>query len=271
MIKKLTNIELKELLINRDQRKYISILNCLNNVGNPNLAINNMYGYSINNDLLIVSMLCFNGCELYFEISDFDNIEVFYNEVKNYIDESNEILFSSDSMDIFNNKDFIRIFGKHDVKRVEQYGRFAPIKTYERDGNVRILTIEDENKILSFSEPFQKYRDNLRNAYETYIKTHDENYKMYGYINNEKDILGYLIANTFDGLYWDIAYIYVLENARGKGIAKKLATFYADDIVTAGRFASYGTPENEISKKVAVSSGFDMFESMYLTKWIPNK
>lgn len=64
--------------------------------------------------------------------------------------------------------------------------------------------------------------------------------------------MGYLIVDTFDGYYWDISYIYVSENSRGKGIAKKLAAFYANDMIENGYFASYGVPENEDSKKVAV-------------------
>ncbi len=34
-----------------------------------------------------------------------------------------------------------------------------------------------------------------------------------------------------------------------------------------GGFASYGTPANEASKKVAIACGFERFETQYLTKW----
>ena len=270
MVKKLTKIELNELLTKRHERKYTYDLNILCNVGNPDLAVTEMYGYSIDNDIMIVSMYWFGGCQLYFEISDFNNLQYFYAEVEKKMTESKEILLLSDSETLFDNPEFQRLFGKHDVTMSEQYGMFNLEKTCKRDEQIRILTVEDENIILSFVEPFQQYHDNLRNAYETRIKTFDKNYLIYSYIENGTDILGYLIANTLNGEYWDIAYIYVTENARGKGIAKKLASYYADDITAKGGFASYGTPENIISKQVALSAGFDAFVRCYSTQWIPN-
>jgi Acetyltransferase (GNAT) family. len=268
MDKKLTKFELKDLLTKRNDRKYTYDLNILCNVGNPDLAVTDMYSYSIDNDIVIVSMYWFGGCQLYFEISDFNNLKYFYAEVEKSMNDAKEILLSSDSETLFDNPEFKRLFGEHDIKMSEQYGMFNLEKAHKSDEQIRILTVEDENIILSFAEPFQQYHDNLRNAYETRIKTFDKNYLIYSYIENGTDILGYLIANTLNGEYWDIAYIYVAENARGKGIAKKLASYYANDIITKGSFASYGTPENVISKKVAVSAGFEMFVSTYSTQWI---
>ena len=271
MVDKLTKFELKELLTKRHDRKYTYDLNILCNVGNPDLAVTDMYGYSVDNDIVIVSMYWFGGCQLYFEVSDFDNLKYFYAEVEKSINEAKEILLSSDSENLFDNPEFQRLFGKHDVNMSEQYGMFDLKKAHKRDAQIRILTVEDESIILSFSEPFQQYHDNLRNAYETRIKTFDKNYLIYSYIENGTDILGYLIANTLNGEYWDIAYIYVAVNARGKGIAKKLVSYYAEDITAKGRFASYGTPENMISKKVAISAGFEMFVRNYSTQWISNQ
>lgn len=271
MFKMLIKNELKELLIHRHPRKYLSVLNNLRNIGNPNLAITDMYGYCIDDDIAIISKYCFDGYQLYFEISDFNNVALFFNEVKNTMNESKEILLSSDSMDVFHNPEFKKVFGEHDIILSEQYGMFDLSKVCDIDNSMRCLTIEDKDLILSFPEPYRKYHNNLRNTYETQIKTQNPNYKVYAYINDETKILGYLIANTFDFQYWDINYIFVSEDARGKGIAKKLASYYANDITKCGHFASYGTPENEISKKVAISSGFEMFEKQYLTQWVSNK
>ena len=227
-----------------------------------------MFGYSVNNDIAIISVFCFDGCKIYFEISDFNNLHHIYKGIEGTIRKHNEILLSSDSEALFQNSEFIKLFGKHDTQKSEQYGMFNIDKNNKIDKRIRKLTIEDEKLVLSFSEPIMKYHDNLRNTYETRIKTLDRKYLIYGYIDKHLGILGYLIANTLDGQYWDIAYIYVAENARGQGIAKKLAIFYANDISSKGYFASYGTPENEISKHVAVSAGFDMFLREYLTQWI---
>ena len=271
MVKRLTKNELEEVLLHRHARKYLSVLNNLRNVDNPNLAFTDIYGYIADHDLAILSKYSFGGCQLYFEISDFDNVELFFNEVKDTMNASKEILLSSDSMDVFQNPIFRKVFGDQNVTQSEQYGMFDLSKACDIDNSVRCLTVEDEDLILSFPEPYLKYHDNLKNAYETRIKAQNQNCKVYAYIENGAKILGYLIADTFDGQYWDISYIYVSEDARGKGIAKKLAGYYANDITKGRHFASYGTPENEISKKVAVSSGFEMFERVYFTNWLPNK
>ena len=59
MTKKLTGNELAELLIRRNESKYRYELYILKNVGNPDLAITEMWGYSIDNDIVIVSPLPF--------------------------------------------------------------------------------------------------------------------------------------------------------------------------------------------------------------------
>ena len=268
MIKKLTKNELSDLLISRDKTKYLYELNVLHNTGNPNLAVTEMYGYSIGNDIVTVNVYCFDGYSVYFEVSDFNNLQYIHDEIENDMKKYKEILLISDSEQLFQNPVFIRLFGKHDFIESEMYGMLHFENNGKIDEHVRILTTEDKELICSFTEPKIKYHENLRNAYETYIKNFDKNYVVYGYIDNQKEILGYLISNTYDRKYWDIAYIYVAEKARGNGIAKKLAEFYVSDVISKGGFASYGTPENQISKKVAISSGFELFSKTYLTEWM---
>ena len=243
IIRKLTKMELSDLLTKRDKNKYIYELNLLRNIGNPNLAVTDMWGYSMDNDIVIVSIYWFNGCGVYFEISDYDHLQPIFNEMESTIKGHKELLLQSDSKELFQNPEFIKRFGKHDIKIQEQYGMLNPEKTGKSDEKIRKLTIEDEAIIVAFQEPQIPYHQNLRNAYETQIKTHDKNCAVYGYIDHQAGILGYLIANTFDGQYWDISYIYVAKTARRRGIAKKLACFYAIDMSAKGFFASYGTPE----------------------------
>ena len=271
MIRRLTKNELIDLLTKRDQNKYIYELNLLHNTGNPNLAVTDMWGYSMDDDVAVVSVYWFDGCGVYFEISDFSHLQPLFNEIESTVKEHKELLLQSDSKELFQNPEFIKRFGKHDVQMQEQYGMFHPEKAGECDEHIRKLTVDDEAMIATFQEPHIPYRQNLRNAYETQIKTHDKNCAVYGYIDHQTGILGYLIANTFDGQYWDISYIYVAKTARRRGIAKKLACFYAIDMSAKDFFASYGTPENEISKQVAISSGFERFSRTYLTQWIPTE
>ena len=182
---------------------------------------------------------------------------------------SDSVMLSSDDENLFDDIEFIKLFGRHSVWKTEQYGMFGFEKDHIQDTHIRILTSEDEGRINSFREPFVRYRNNLKNAYETCIKLKNEDCKIFGYIDDSGNILGYLIADTADGEYWDIDYVYVSENARRKGIAKKLAVHYAAEIISGGGFPSYGTPENAASEKVALSAGFELFERRYNTSWVP--
>ena len=122
MIKKLTKNELSDLLISRDTTKYLYELNVLHNTGNPNLAVTEMYGYSIGNDIVIVNVYCFDGYSVYFEVSDFNNLKYIHDEIENDMKKYKEILLISDSEQLFQNPVFIRLFGKHDFIESEMYG-----------------------------------------------------------------------------------------------------------------------------------------------------
>ena len=100
MIKKLTKSELSVLLTQRNKTKYIYDLNVLHNVGNPNLAVTDMYGYCVDNDIIIVSIYCFNGCEVYFEISDFNNLQYIYEEIESTVMKYNEVLVPTSKLKV---------------------------------------------------------------------------------------------------------------------------------------------------------------------------
>ncbi len=179
------------------------------------------------------------------------------------------MLFSSPTDAIFYSPACIELFGEYEWTYTEQYGMFhlpADSSVLQHDAVIRLLTVYDEDKVLAFDEPYIPYHNNLRNTFESCIRTGDKSYVVYVYMD-DVDILGYLIANTLNGSYWDINYIYVSEKARGNGVAKHLAHFYAKATQDAGGFASYGTPENEASKKVALACGFERFETKYLAMW----
>ena len=82
---KLTREDLIVLLTERNETKYAAALNELRNIGNLNLAVTKMYGYSVGDDLVIVYHYCFDGCHFYFEISDFNNLIYFYKCKRDFI------------------------------------------------------------------------------------------------------------------------------------------------------------------------------------------
>ncbi len=271
MIEKLTGGELERTLLARDPKKYIFKLYELRNVGDPRLAVTGRYGYKIGNDIVIVSLYWFGGCHIYFEVSDTDNLRKIYDAVFDEMSGGKEYVLSSDDEKLFSESKFVSLFGKHDISHYEQYGMFSTPKKREYKYAVRQLTENDEAAVLVFEEPHTDFRDNLRNAYETRVKTGGVNCRVYGCFDGAGAILGYLITDTFDGDFWDISYVYTSEHMRGQGIATELASFYACDICGEGKFASYGTPENESSKHAAIKAGFEMFESEYKTSWTPTE
>ncbi len=267
-MKEITNsTELKALLSARDPRRYVSTVNTINLIGNPWILQTEIKGYVSGNDLMLVEKTCLDGIGLYFEVSDKENIGLFYDAVQEQLSAAKMRMFSSDSPDIFENPVFIRKFGKHPFDMKVQYGMFSACERPEGVCNIRRLTSDDEAVICAFQEPIYSYRNNLRNAVDKQIKTDDKKARVYGYFCNG-EILGYLIAFTFGNGYWDIDYLHVSEKARRKGIGKQLARYYASDIMENGGFACYGTPVNEASKRLAEAAGFVEFERLYFTNWV---
>ena len=260
--------ELDKFLSERSGTRYLSVLNNLRNIGSRRLAVTDMRGLSIGSDLAVVTTYNFGGCDLYLEVSDADNLPEFHAALIGTLRGAKEYMLSSDRRELFDDPGFVGLFGSHEVAEYEQYGMLKPCKAIGC-GHIRRLTVGDEELILAVAEPTAKYRMNLKRADEIFIKPDNPLCAVYGYLG-DGGISGYLIADSFDGGYWDIAYVYVSESERGRGIATSLAAYYANDIASAGGFASYGTPENEMSKRAAIKAGFECFERRWCTSWIKN-
>lgn len=271
MIKKLTTEQLENLFQTRDPRKYTYFLNTLRNVGNPMLAVTMMEGYILDDDLLVILSYFFDGCEFYFEVSDENNLQEFYPIIKEKVLNTDEYLFSSDNEELYKSSTFISLFGEHSAELNEQYGFFKKLAPVPNADCIRLVDISDGEAVCNYVEPYYKWTDNLRNAYEAYIKNGNQNknqkYKVYGYFSESNEILGYLISNTFDDKYWDIAHIHVTESARRQGIGTALAKYYAYDITSQLKFASYGHAANEASVNTALAAGFERFSALYKTSW----
>ncbi len=263
MVQKLS---VKDILIlfQKEPYKNTYAINVLSNIGNPHLAVTSATGFSIGNDLIVAYGYCFDGVQIHMEIEDASHLYEFHTVIEPFIHNFKEVMFSSPTDTIFHSPAFIELFGEHELTYNEQYGMFqdrTDINILKDGAVIRLLTAEDEAKVMAFDEP------NLRDIYGHCIRTNEKSYALYAYFDDNSAILGYLIANTLNGSYWDIYNIYVSEKERGKGIAKSLARYYVKAIHDIGGFASYGTPANEASKKVAIACGFERFETQYLIKW----
>ena len=269
MFIKIDNDKLEKLLTERHPRAYIADLNNFRNLGNPMLAVRHMEGYlSEDGDLILISWLFFDGCQMYLEIKNEDNIDAAYELFCDWLRDAKEYRFCTDSPELFLNPRFISLFGKHEYEPSEQYGMFKAVSAPEADTHIRIVGIDDGTAVDAFDEDGDKYTAELKSLYECTIKQPDPHSITYAYFDDDGSIAGYVGTNTFDDVYWDIANIYVRRDRRGHGIATALAKYYAYDVTSRGKFASYGTPVNESSKHVAKSAGFEQFQLRYGTTWI---
>lgn len=267
-MEKLYGTKLDEFLGKRNAREYTHMLHVLRSLGNADLAVTDMYAFAAEQDLVIVFKYLFNGTHFYFEITDGAHLEEAERLVRREMHGAAEYMLSSNREALFSEEAFLKRFGKHQVSPCEMYAMFHPLRTDESDEHIRLLLPEDEALVQTFSEQRKECAADLCSTFEAKTKQQNQNYRIYGYIEG-KALLGYIICNTYEGLYWDIANIYVCEEARGQGIAKKLAAHYAADTAERGGFASYGSPVNEASKKVALACGFERYECIYMSDWSP--
>ena len=74
----LTREDLIVLLTERNETKYAAALNELRNIGNSNLAVTKMYGYSVGDDLVIVYHYCFDAVS-------YTHLDVYKRQAKDYL------------------------------------------------------------------------------------------------------------------------------------------------------------------------------------------
>lgn len=272
MFFKIDSDKLEKILSERDPRAYISDLNNYRNLGNPLLAVRRMEGYlSEDGDLILFSWLFFDGCGMYLEVKNDDNMAAAYDLFREWSHDAKEYRFSTNSPDLFLNPCFSSLFGKYEYTRSEQYGMFGDVDIKEPDSHIRVIGIDDAAAVGAFDEEEKEYTADLKNLFEFTVRQPDPNSKTYAYFDDDGSIAGYLGTNTFDDRYWDIANIYVRRERRGRGIATAMAKHFAHDVISRGKFASYGTAVNESSKHVATASGFELFELRYGTTWLEKK
>lgn len=264
--------EMIEILEKKNKYQYAFEINDMQNIGSPHLALKAVTNYIFGNsdDLIIVHHMVFNGNAYYAELSRDENIEKFcelINSQKNSIKGYN---ISSDSEELFLNRIFIKNFGTLKYKKHEMFGikNISDIPKIDLGiTEIRELDESDEDTAMSFEEEKAEFRSNLQMGFKHYVKQKDDVGIIYGAFENGV-LCGYLSVATFDDKIWDIDYIYVHEKHRGKGIAKKLANYYALAITAQGMIANYGGADNEMSKSVALSSGFDLYCVRYFCSWI---
>lgn len=256
--------EMEDFLIKRNPRQYLSFLNNWKNAGHPRLAVRYMEGYRAGEDLILLCHMVFQGDVLYFEIAEEPHFAALYERYLKRKEVSTEFLLSSDNGEVFRSEGFRACFGDLAAEPSEQYAMFRD-SVEEPDSHIRLLDDRDAETAASFpDDPHYPY---LGETFGYYLSSDRRNDRFYGYFDHGA-LLGYLHANTFDGCYWDVGYLYTASAARRRGIAVRLSKAYAFDTVRQGGFASYGTPVTEGSRRTALGAGFERFEKTWSTVWL---
>lgn len=131
---------------------------------------------------------------------------------------------------------------------------FANNVQVDTPADVRLLTASDKDVFTAFSDEKIKNRPPLSVLFDVFVN------KNQGYIlaafEGEK-IIGYLAFCTVSDTVYDVDYIYVLPEKRGKGIGKKLASAYVSYAKENKRQAYWSNAQNEASEKTAKGCGFE--------------
>lgn len=268
-MKKVTNGEMIKFLSASD-KKYLYLINGIKKSELPIAAFKSECFIFENSDDFVLVFDFFDNSSIYNTIlSDDSHIEEFYNIVMNKSGKEHYIY--TQNKDLFNKEKFINLFGKFECSDIGSSNYIAfkfsdTGKEFESYKNhIRLLTPEDEQFVLSFDAD---KRTALKRSFDSYIVNKSYLGMIYGYfIDNE--LCAYLSADSADGRFWDVEYIYTLEKYRGQKIGTNLAAFYLNDIIGNGG-ASYGYAENDASAKVAVNAGFEKYDITYSIDWVKN-
>lgn len=119
--------------------------------------------------------------------------------------------------------------------------------------NIRFLDVSDMDLFTALPAEPVKNRPPLHVLFDIFVV------KKQGYILgafDEDRLVGYLAFNKILPNVFDVDYIYVDLEQRGKGIGKELGKFYAAYASENKHIAYWSNAKNDASKNTALSSGF---------------
>jgi len=127
---------------------------------------------------------------------------------------------------------------------------------------IRFLTkaCDDAELVNSFENEQLPGRPPLSVLFNIFVEE-EEGYVLAVIENNE--IIAYLTYDNTNQNYYDIDYVYVKPQHRGRGLGVKLAEYYSEKAVSQGGIAYWSSAINKYSDDVAVSAGFIQLKQSY--------
>ena len=127
------------------------------------------------------------------------------------------------------------------------------VVSHSVNSHIRLLTKEDK---LYFPEGIQANRSNLSDAFAEFVLTGKG--EIFGYFDEEGNLLGYLSCCREIDNIWDVVYIYVLPQHRSHGIGTALAAQYLIAKSNQGQIPYYSGVTNPASESAALKAGFKL-------------
>lgn len=138
-------------------------------------------------------------------------------------------------------------------REIKDYVCVAKNETATKDSSVRELTVEDKDAFCDAGFAVMPNRPPMSVLFNVYVK--NKAGKILGYFENRK-ILGYLSYQRLYENVFDIDYIYVSKEQRGRGIGTALGRKYAGYVDAQKRMALWSNAKSKESESTAMACGF---------------
>jgi len=196
-------------------------------------------------------------CLIYSETDDPDEIYISFNSnkfnkilcgYKNY-----KMIFHGENGEgEFCESYYYNYYNGNEKNIVETKSIFAPDTGGYGIRPYRFLTPEDKNFIK-----FKSKDDYLNVIFEDFIENKIwADCGIIGVFDENDHFAGYLAYYGIAENIRDVSYIYIKEDYRNKGSAKKLLKYFKNKNIEENKISYYSYAENEISKHLAESCGF---------------
>ena len=129
--------------------------------------------------------------------------------------------------------------------------------------NIVHLGVKDKDFVMNFShgaESFE-FRPPFVRLYEIYVTKNQG--KILGVYDKNRLVAYLSYFNMFSSLY-DVDFIYVTPEYRGKGLGYKLAMYYSEYVIHNGGIPYWSNARNTSSINVALRSGFNICRKLYI-------
>ncbi len=261
-MEKVDKIEFRDFFEKEDLIRYL--FDCINieNSSKSNTGIKSMTYYTENGkpDTSYISFCESAFGELIVEIntSNSNLVRDAFNYIKDVSKKYQKVSIGALSEELFETDLFKKNF-KVIKKYDDSYGVFAQ---YSKDNLPEISLPKNVSVgLASFSEKnaMKFYRDEEWDDLSSIIK-YSLKYKknnMLFVVKENTTICGYLLADCdFKNIY-NIGYVFVHENYRGRGYGKLLTLAFSEECYQKGYIPYYGLPSTDYSEIVAIKSGFE--------------